>query len=62
MRLAGHVARIVEMINAYKILVGNLDNLGTDMKVILKWILGNWGGKVWTDFIWLRTGTSGGQL
>jgi hypothetical protein len=37
----GHVARM-EMINAYKILVGNLrgrDHSEKDGKIILKWIL-----------------------
>jgi hypothetical protein len=34
---------------------------GLDEKIKLKRILGN-GGKVWTGFIWLRIGTSGGLL
>jgi hypothetical protein len=35
---------------------------GTNMKIILQWILGKWDGKVWTGFIWFRTGTSGRLL
>jgi hypothetical protein len=27
--------------------------LGIDGKIILKWILGNIGWRVWTEFIWL---------
>jgi hypothetical protein len=40
----------------------HLEDLGVDGKIILEWILGNYGGKVWTRFIWLRIGTSGGLL
>jgi len=46
MRLTEHVARMGEMRNAYKTLVGNLKggddskNLGVDGKIILEWILG----------------------
>jgi hypothetical protein len=39
-----------------------LENLGTDKRKILEWMLGKYGGKVWTGFIWLRIGTSGGLL
>jgi hypothetical protein len=39
-----------------------LRNLKIDGKIILEWILGKLGGKVWTGFIWLRIGTSGGEL
>jgi hypothetical protein len=38
------------------------DELGVDGRMILDWILGKQGGKVWTGFIWLRIGTSGGVL
>jgi hypothetical protein len=34
-----------------------LKDLGMD-----EWILQKWCGKVWTGFIWLRTGTSGRLL
>jgi hypothetical protein len=49
------------MKNAYKILVGKLDGLRHTWKIVLKWILGKQGGKVWTGCIWLRIGTSGGM-
>jgi hypothetical protein len=29
------------------------------VKMILKWILRKQSGRVWTGFIWLRTGTVG---
>jgi hypothetical protein len=54
--------------NAYNILVGNLkerdysEDLDACGKIILDWILGKQCGKVWTGFIWLRTGTSRGLL
>jgi hypothetical protein len=31
-------------------------------KIVLEWILQNSGGKMWTGFIWLRIGISGGIL
>jgi len=46
MRLAGHVARMGEIINAYKILIGksvgnnHSEDLGIDRSIILEWILG----------------------
>jgi hypothetical protein len=55
MRWAGHVARMGEMRNSYKILVGYVkgrdhsEDSGVD-------------GKVWIGFIWLRIGTSGRLL
>jgi hypothetical protein len=30
--------------------------------IILRLVLENWGMTVWTGFIWLRIGTSGGLL
>jgi hypothetical protein len=39
----------------------HLEDLGVDGK-ILEWILGKWGGKMWTGCIWLRTGNNGGPL
>jgi hypothetical protein len=39
-----------------------LDDLGVDGKIILDWILGTHGGKVWIGCIWLRIGTRGGLL
>jgi hypothetical protein len=38
------------------------EDLEVDERIILEWILGKQGGKVWTGFIWLRIGTSGGLL
>jgi hypothetical protein len=38
-----------------------LEDLGIDGK-ILEWILGKQCESVWTGFIWLRMGTSGGPL
>jgi hypothetical protein len=35
--------------------------LGVGGRIILEWILGKQGGKVWTAFIWLRIGTDGGS-
>jgi hypothetical protein len=38
------------------------EDLGVDGRIILEWILGKYGGKVWTGFIWLRIATSDGLL
>jgi hypothetical protein len=38
------------------------EDLDIDGKIISEWILGKYGGMVWTGFIWLRIGTSGGIL
>jgi len=40
----------------------HLEDLGVDGKVILEWILGKYGGKVWTGFVWFNAGTSDGLL
>jgi hypothetical protein len=40
----------------------HLQDLGVDENIILERILGKWGGKVCTGFIWLRLGTIGGLL
>jgi len=67
MRWPGHVARLEEMINTYKLLVGKSEverplrrprrkwehNIKVDLKEC---------GKVWTGFILFRIGTSGGLL
>jgi hypothetical protein len=34
------------------------EDLGVDGKIILECIIGKQGGKVWSGFIWLMTGTS----
>jgi hypothetical protein len=36
------------------------EDLDVDGKIILEWILGKYGGQVWTRCIWLRRRTSGG--
>jgi hypothetical protein len=52
----------------YEVLVRNLkgrshsEDLDIDGNIILEWILGKHSGKLWTGFIWLRIGTSGGLL
>jgi hypothetical protein len=40
----------------------HLKDLGIDSKIILEQILGKRGWGVWTGFMWLRIGTSGGLL
>jgi hypothetical protein len=66
MRWAGHVARMGETRNAYRILVGNpegkrpqgrprrrwVDNIRIDLRDRMGWI----------GYIWLRIGTTGGLL
>jgi hypothetical protein len=68
MRLAGHVARMGEKRNAYRILVGKPEGkrpLGiprhrwvNNIKIDLREI----DGMIWIGLIWLRIGTSGGLL
>jgi hypothetical protein len=68
MRWVGHVARMGEVRDAYRILVGDmregdhLEDPGIDGKIILKCIFGKWDGRVWTGLIWLRIGTGGRLL
>jgi hypothetical protein len=38
------------------------EDLGVDGGIILEWILGKWGGKVWTGCILLRMETGGRPL
>jgi hypothetical protein len=38
------------------------EDLDVDGRITLQWILGKMGGKLWTGYSWLRTGTSGGLL
>ena len=50
MRWTGHVARMVEKSCAYRVWWGNLrerdhlEDLSVEGKLILKWILKEWGG------------------
>jgi len=38
------------------------EDLGVDVRKILKWILKTWNGGVWTALIWQRIGTGGGRF
>jgi hypothetical protein len=38
------------------------ENLGVDGRIILECIVCKFGGKVWTECIWLRIETSSGPL
>jgi hypothetical protein len=40
----------------------NSEDLILDGKIILEWILGQRGGKMWTGFNWIRIGTRGDLL
>jgi len=54
---AGHTARTGEMRNVYNILVGQPEGKRPpgryrhSWEIILEWILGKWGGRVWTGLI-----------
>jgi hypothetical protein len=54
------------MINIYNVLAGkpegryHSEERGVGARIMLKWILEEQGGKLWTGFIWLRIGTIGG--
>jgi hypothetical protein len=68
MRWAGHVARMGEKINAYRLLVAKAEGkrpLGRPRRVggwiILVLILERWDGVMWIGLVWLRIGT-GGEL
>jgi hypothetical protein len=37
----------------------HLEDLDVGWEIILEYIVGKFGEKVWTGFIWLRMGTSG---
>jgi hypothetical protein len=66
--MAGHIACVGKMRNAYKIMVGNLksrehlQDIGVDGRIISEWTLEKQSGKVITGFIWLRPVSSGGLL
>jgi hypothetical protein len=40
----------------------HLVDIGVDRRFLLKWILKKQGARMWTGFIWLRIGSSGGLL
>jgi hypothetical protein len=40
----------------------NLEGLGVDGRIILRWIFREWDVRVWTRSSWLRIGTGGGHL
>jgi len=40
----------------------HLEDLGVDVRLILKWISKNFDGLPWTGLIWFRIGTNGGLL
>jgi hypothetical protein len=67
MRWAGHVARMGEKRNAYRIFVGMSEGKKPLGRPRRRWVDNikialRWGGVVWTGLIWLRIGTSGELL
>ena len=40
----------------------NLEDLGTDRRIILKLMLTKWDRRRWTGFVWLKTGIIGGLV
>jgi hypothetical protein len=48
------------MRNSYRILVRKLEGKRPRCeRIVLKWMLGKLGRKLWTGFIWLRIQTTG---
>jgi hypothetical protein len=67
MMWAGHVARMWEKRNAYRILVGKPEEKRPLRKPRRRWVDNSkidlrYDGMIWTGSIWLRIGTSGGLL
>ena len=42
--------------------INHLEDFDVDRKIILKWILKEWGGEAWTGLVWLRIGAGGWRL
>jgi hypothetical protein len=67
-RWAGHVARMGEGRNVYRVLMRKpegkkkLEDQGVDGRMGSKLTLGRLVGGVWSGFTWLRIGTAGGLL
>jgi hypothetical protein len=67
-RWMGNTARIEEIKKYAKFWSENLkgrdylENLGIDGRITSELILEKQGGELWTGFIWLKIGTSGGIL
>jgi len=68
MRWAGHVARLGERRDLYRVLVRKRDRNsslgvpGVDGRIILRWMFRKWDVWVWTGLRWLGIGTGGGFL
>jgi hypothetical protein len=41
---------------------GKREALVVDRRIILKYIFKRWDGEAWTEFVWLRDETGGGNL
>jgi len=67
-RWAGHVARMGEEREVYRVLVAKPEeedhwrDLGVDGWIILGWISRRWDVGIWTGLCWPRIGTGGGGL
>jgi hypothetical protein len=65
MRWVGHVARIGEKRNMYKLFIRKTEgkrSLGRSRHRLCGYILEKQDGVVWTGLVWLRMGTSEGLL
>jgi len=68
MRWAGHVARMGEERDVYKVLVGKPEgrkhygDLGVDGRIILGWISRKWDVGIWTGLGWSSIEIGGRRL